>query len=131
MRQLSQWRARLDDEGARQQRAPPPRLRTAAAVATTAADDETAAATAATDPMDGPDSFDNSVSVDHHAIDRLCEYTSSLRVAPNQVAGHSSKGVGLPSLVDVVAGHFLKPCPDDRKVGSGPLFPSTTPCHAL
>lgn len=40
--------------------------------------------------------------------------TASLRVAPYQVAGHSSKGVGLPSLVDD-AGHFLKPCPDDRK----------------
>ena len=40
--------------------------------------------------------------------------TTSLRVAPYQVAGHSSKGVGLPSLVDD-AGHFLKPCPDDRK----------------
>ena len=51
--------------------------------------------------------------------------TSSLRVAPNQVAGHSSKGVGLPSLVDVVAGHFLKPCPKDRKVGRMPF-----PCHA-
>lgn len=40
--------------------------------------------------------------------------TATLRVAPYQVAGHSSKGVGLPSLVDD-AGHFLKPCPDDRK----------------
>ena len=40
--------------------------------------------------------------------------TASLRMAPYQVAGHSSKGVGLPSLVDD-AGHFLKPCPDDRK----------------
>ena len=39
---------------------------------------------------------------------------ASLRVAPNQVAGHSSKGVGLPSLVDD-SGHFLKPAPDDRK----------------
>jgi 1D-myo-inositol-tetrakisphosphate 5-kinase/inositol-polyphosphate multikinase len=31
------------------------------------------------------------------------------------VAGHSSKGVGLPSLVDIDVGHFLKPAPDDRK----------------
>ena len=38
-----------------------------------------------------------------------------LRVAPYQVAGHSSKGVGLPSLVDG-RGHFLKPCAvGDRK----------------
>ena len=38
----------------------------------------------------------------------------SLRMAPHQVAGHSSKGMGLPSLVDD-AGHFLKPFSEGRK----------------
>ena len=59
---------------------------------------------------------------DHHpasvvpssSIHEVQDLLASLRVAPNQVAGHSSKGVGLPSLVDD-SGHFLKPAPDDRK----------------
>ena len=48
------------------------------------------------------------------SVHEVEDLLASLRVAPNQVAGHSSKGVGLPSLVDD-SGHFLKPAPDDRK----------------
>jgi 1D-myo-inositol-tetrakisphosphate 5-kinase/inositol-polyphosphate multikinase len=48
-------------------------------------------------------------------VEEVEDLLASLRVAPYQVAGHSSKGVGLPSLVDIDVGHFLKPAPDDRK----------------
>ena len=48
-------------------------------------------------------------------VEEVGDLLASLRVAPYQVAGHSSKGVGLPSLVDIDVGHFLKPAPDDRK----------------
>ena len=51
---------------------------------------------------------------DPPSLPEVEDLLASLRVAPNQVAGHSSKGVGLPSLVDD-SGHFLKPAPDDRK----------------
>ena len=48
-------------------------------------------------------------------VEEVEDLLASLRVAPYEVAGHSSKGVGLPSLVDIDVGHFLKPAPDDRK----------------
>ena len=65
-------------------------------------------------PAAHPAARDDDDDDDPPSLPEVEDLLASLRVAPNQVAGHSSKGVGLPSLVDD-SGHFLKPAPDDRK----------------
>lgn len=129
MIQLSQWRALLDGEAQRQRRrqqrqpaAPSDQLELTGGTRATTVDGSDATDVNLEDATATMMDVEDDMAVDavgrNHEVDadRVDVYTSSLRVAPNQVAGHSSKGVGLPSLVDVVAGHFLKPCPDDRKV---------------